>query len=387
MNLKNSGFNVSDERAKNSTGSNPLQYAELIITDSSTLRCNALDGIVDKAKGTLQFSSASHVIDIWGWGGLKHICFSGGEPTKHYLLPSFVDLAKSWRMERISVSTDGQASIDLYKSLIKRGVTDFNFNAFFNSNSIINGNSLWSTAVKNIKELAKLSHTTLEIVLTEENAPEIGNLIEFVHILGVSDIKISPRINFYAFESIPSKLFDGRLMLKYRVNSLKNGNAFGLRETDTNKCPLVMDEMTVAGNCHFPCGIYLRNGGNPIGQVKPHMRKDRIAWAISHNTHEDPICKNYCPDIYREFNNKWVKYSSDKVKLPKFTTLDFHLAVLNENESDLFALDNAIGFGRIEIDTENSVAVMFNSRNNEKQWKMIKNEPFFDYFLAKNSKT
>ena len=78
----------------------------------------------------------------------------------------------------------------------------------------------------------------------------------------------------------------------------------GIDKEDTNKCPLVLDDSIIAGNYHFPCVIYMREQGKPIGMINKGMRAERAAWFESHDTYKDKICKANCLDVCVEYNNK-----------------------------------------------------------------------------------
>ena len=71
--------------------------------------------------------------------------------------------------------------------------------------------------------------------------------------------------------------------------------------------------MAVALNYHFPCVIYMREQGNPIGKVSKNMRKERQEWFEKHNTFLDPICKNNCLDVCRDYNNKWGEFHPQQI--------------------------------------------------------------------------
>lgn len=63
------------------------------------------------------------------------------------------------------------------------------------------------------------------------------------------------------------------------------------------------DDSVVAGYQHFPCIIYLREGGEPIGKIGPNMRQERVDWMKKHDTLSDPICKANCLDVCRRYSN------------------------------------------------------------------------------------
>jgi hypothetical protein len=65
--------------------------------------------------------------------------------------------------------------------------------------------------------------------------------------------------------------------------------------------------MAVAGKYHFPCIIYMREQGNPIGKISNTMRLERLSWLQNTNTHLDPICKRNCIDACVDHNNYVMK--------------------------------------------------------------------------------
>lgn len=76
----------------------------------------------------------------------------------------------------------------------------------------------------------------------------------------------------------------------------------GLKKDDKTKCRLVLDDMAVAGSYHFPCIIYMREGGDPIGLVGEGMRHEREEWMNNHVPCDDKICSEMCLDVCVEFN-------------------------------------------------------------------------------------
>ena len=76
----------------------------------------------------------------------------------------------------------------------------------------------------------------------------------------------------------------------------------GIREQDQNHCWLMLDDMAVAGDYHFPCIIYLRKMGNPIRKVGPYMREERAEFIKNYKPWEDSICKEMCLDVCIDYN-------------------------------------------------------------------------------------
>jgi hypothetical protein len=58
------------------------------------------------------------------------------------------------------------------------------------------------------------------------------------------------------------------------------------------------------GGQHYPCIIYLREGGKPIGPCDGTEREARAQWYAQLDTHADPICSRNCLDVCISYNNK-----------------------------------------------------------------------------------
>jgi hypothetical protein len=133
--------------------------------------------------------------------------------------------------------------------------------------------------------------------------------VKFAHGLGVADIRIIPAAqsgNMIAgVEAIPQDILDAHPILKYRVENIRAGRPVrGIEPYDCHRCYMAIDDSVVSGYYHFPCVIYMREQGEPIGRIGPNMRAERIAWSKQHDTHTDPICQKNCLDVCVEHNNR-----------------------------------------------------------------------------------
>lgn len=317
MKLQDIGFySLSDERAINSSIYTDLIRCELILTDKCNFKCPYCRGSNKYTKGTLSFERAKHIVDIYGSHNLQNIRFSGGEVT---MLPYLEGLVKYTRrfdfMKRIAISTNGSADFELYERLFHAGVNDFSisFDACCTSTSKVmaGGIDIHEKVKSNIKRLSELTYVSVGVVVNEDNIREIVDIIELADSLNVSDIRIIPAAQFSnTFEKIKVNpdVLEKYKILKYRIENLQKGKTLrGLTESDSRHCYLGMDDMVIAGNYHFPCVIYMREGGAPIGTVdlKPmsEIRRDRLEWIKSNNPKKNMICSNNCLDVCRDFNN------------------------------------------------------------------------------------
>lgn len=304
-------YTLSNNRCRTVSWNSDMQRCELILTDRCNFKCTYCRGIKKEYRGDISFSQAKEVVDIWTSGNLHNIRFSGGEPT---LWPELLKIVKYTReskcIEHIALSTNGSASLKFYLELFKAGVNDFSIS--LDACCATTADMMAGTASKFnhistvIRELSKLTYVTVGVVLTEENLSELPDTIAYATELGVSDIRIIPSAQFNKI--YPFDVYTNYKLLNYRLKNLKNGNHLrGLKEADCNKCHIVKDDMAILYGKHFPCIIYMRERGNPIGSVYgkslKQIREERKEWFENTNTHENTICKNNCLDVCIAHNN------------------------------------------------------------------------------------
>ena len=316
MNLEKIGFyTLSDHRAGQSSQFSPLWRCELILTDKCNFKCPYCRGLRDDIKGTMELSKAMDVVKEWCSEGLKNVRFSGGEPTLYDGLGELVAYCKQNGVEHIAVSSNGSATKRAYDKLIELGVNDFSISLDSCCSSegdkmAGNINGAWSKVAETIKYLSSKTYTSVGCVITEDNIDSCLKTIEFADSMNVSDIRVIPSAQFNKLleflSQVPDRILNKYPILKYRVENVKNGrHVRGLTEKDSHRCHLVLDDMAIAGDYHFPCIIKMREGSDPIGKVSDgNMRSERYSWMLSHDCHKDPICSKNCLDVCIDYNNK-----------------------------------------------------------------------------------
>lgn len=315
MKLEDIGFyTLSDSRCFSATDETEMSRCELILTDACNFNCAYCRGQRKDLKKNLTLDEAKKIVDLWSVKGLKNIRFSGGEPTLWKDLVELVKYTKTKNVDRLAISTNGSAKIELYDSLIDAGVNDFSISLDGCCASLVDmmaGKSgVFDKVINSIKHVSKKVYTTVGIVVTEETVHQLKDVVIFASELGVHDIRIISAAQFNQMlnivDSIPDELYVKYPILKYRINNVFNNlNVRGIKENDSKKCYIAIDDSVVAGEYHFPCVIYMREQGNPIGKVSENMRQERIDWVKKHNTHEDQICKKNCLDCIVMYNNKF----------------------------------------------------------------------------------
>lgn len=317
MKLQDIGFyTLSDNRCLNATDETDLMRCELILTDACNFNCVYCRGQRKDLKKNLTYDEALNVVNIWIQNGLKNVRFSGGEPTLWKGLDHLVAHCRDNGVERIAISSNGSASLEVYDKLIESGVNDFSISldaccASF-GDLMAGKKGVWENVVKCIEHVSKKVYTTVGIVVTEESVHTLKDIIIFAANLGVHDIRIISAAQFNQIlnvaETIPEEIYSKYPILKYRINNIFNNvNVRGIQENNSHKCYIALDDMVVAGDYHFPCVIYMREQGNPIGNINGNVREDRKNWVKNFDTHSDPICKKNCLDCIILYNDKFEK--------------------------------------------------------------------------------
>ena len=322
MKLDDIGFyTLTDARAKNVAEcykdmALPYSRCEIIITKQCNFACPYCRGIECTE---MSLDTMKQTIDTLG--GVKNIRFSGGEPTMNPHLLDAVKYASEKGVERIAISTNGSRSFMEYQKLINAGVNDFSISldaCCSSTGDMMAGNKAgaWNRVVDNIRKLSSITYVTVGVVITEENLNDVKSIINFADMLGVSDIRVIPSAQYNKFldtlKLVSPRIYSSRPILKYRVGqAIAEKHVRGLTDNDVNRCPLVLDDIAIKGNDHYPCIIYMRENGAPIGKITDgadKIREDRIAWFQTHDTKCDGICNKNCLDVCVEYNNTCASY-------------------------------------------------------------------------------
>jgi len=316
MKLEQIGFyTLSDKRAATASQFSPLSRCEMLLTGRCNFHCPYCRSVGGPDK---PWEEAAAVVKLWASQGLYAIRFSGGEPLMYPKLNDLVALAKKEGIQKIAISTNGSFPLDRYRKLIDLGVNDFSISldaCCAEDGDFMAGGikGAFNRVVANIRDLSKLTYITVGIVLTTKNANTVGEIIKFADSLGVQDIRVIPAAQ--AGDKLKQIKIDEELLqkypiLRYRIKNLRNNRPVrGLRPWNSHKCGLVLDDMAVCEGEHFPCIIYLREGGKAIGKITDNdVRQDRALWYESHDTHQDPICSSNCLDVCVDYNNRFESF-------------------------------------------------------------------------------
>jgi len=305
-------YTLSSDRAAHAAVDSQLMRAELLLSSRCNFHCPYCRGV---GGPDIDLDRALALIGYWSAQHLYALRLSGGEPLMYRELPTLVRAAKEGGIEHIAISSNGSFPLRAYLTLLEAGVNDLSISldacCAADGEAMAGGvRGAWARVVANIRALSARTYLTVGVVLTDDNAAKINDIVAFAADLGVADVRIIPAAqsgNRLSGVVVDPAIVARLPILRYRLANLCAGRPVrGLSETDANRCGLVLDDMAVCGTLHYPCIIYLREGGAPIGEVGPDMRGARARWADAHDTYADPICARNCLDVCVAYNKAFA---------------------------------------------------------------------------------
>ena len=322
MRLEDIGFyTLSDARVLDliQNGINKdLHRCELILTDRCNLRCPYCRGLKQEYRGDLPMDTARLIVQTWLNHSLRNVRFSGGEPTLYRGLEELVRMCRTGGVEHIAISTNGTAELNQYQRLLDAGVNDVSVS--LDAGCCATGDCMtggitdsWQKARDTIEQLSKLTYVTVGMVFTEQNYPEAAEAVQYVDSLGPADIRIIPSAQYNKalqnLATLSTEILDRYPILQYRINNITNGrHVRGIQSNDSHRCHLALDDMAVVGDKHYPCIIYLREMGAPVGNFDSSVRERRHEWWSQHDTHRDSVCRQNCLDVCIDYNNRVERF-------------------------------------------------------------------------------
>jgi hypothetical protein len=155
------------------------------------------------------------------------------------------------------------------------------------------------------------------------NLDQIEKTVRFLIDLGPNDVKllvIAEEKNFVLKERSDETLTrlrghlqrfpeDQFVLLRTKIENLFNPIATGLGDAGTQKvmqnCFIPMTERTLDSRHYYPCSIYVRYYGQPIGDISDSFATQQqkvLEFVREHNCRQDPICREHCTNCCKVFN-------------------------------------------------------------------------------------
>jgi MoaA/NifB/PqqE/SkfB family radical SAM enzyme len=277
-------------------------YCEIAVTG----RCNFSCHYCNPFYGDIDFTKICNFIDKEK-GSLKHIQLTGGEPTEYGFLSELCRFIND-REIRLGISTNGSADYNFYRSL---NADRFSISLDDYDTAILIGRGYRHVnhVLENIRRLSEVGYVDVGVVVDKLNYDRIHKIITYILSLGVADIKLSVSTHDGVMPLIGKKEYSEYPILNYRVKRFRSGlNMRGIAPEENFKCELMRNDISILEDCHYPCLVYAREGGSPIGRIDGDVRGDRDKWYAQHDPKTDAICKEFCMDFKCEFNRARTAY-------------------------------------------------------------------------------
>jgi hypothetical protein len=187
----------------------------------------------------------------------------------------------------------------------------------------------WETAVRTIKAVAEARRNGAAVflivntVVTSENRVRLPEILAFVLALDPDDVKLITSVDqkeglgefpeaarvraalTAALAPYPAERFP---LLRRKLDTVFAADAIGLSMPEPSngfRCYVPLTERTVDGRFYYPCSVYLREGGAPLGRIDEPQELQRAktaAFVKRADCLRDSICTRYCLHCTRNYN-------------------------------------------------------------------------------------
>lgn len=264
---------------------------------------------------------------------LRHLHFTGGEASLVHGLEAMVRRAKAAGVERLSMTTNGTLSAARLLELVDAGLDELRVSIDAEEPTLgaaLTGRrDAWARAVATLKGLCEARRSgagfflIVNTVVGLANRERLVDLVSFFLGLGVDDLKLITDVDtkahlgaFPRAEEVKSGLDvvlarhppEAFPLLRRKVETVFAPHVIGLESVAASsdwRCFIPLTERTVDGAFYYPCSVYLREGGAPLGPLTDdpeQQRRTSARFVQSHDCLRDELCRRYCLHCTRGYN-------------------------------------------------------------------------------------
>ncbi len=323
-----------------------LHRVTVFVTYRCNLRCSYCKTIVRSPEELVARPQRARSYDLaqfqellasHGATPLEHLHFTGGEASLLRELPEMVAMAKAVGVRCVSLTTNGTQAPDVYTRLVHAGIDEIRVSLDDAHGGGCSGGTLqpstWGRGVATVKALGELRAAghpfflILNTVVERKNSHRLPQLVRSLLALNPDDMKLITSVDErgelssagdaaaivreleqvlagYATERFP--------LLRRKVHTVFSTDAIGLVDERPAAdgqwlCYIPLTERTVDGTYYYPCSVYLREGGQPIGRIdeaQAEQRRKTADFVARGDCLSDAICQRYCLHCTRQFNSQ-----------------------------------------------------------------------------------
>ncbi|BDG02847.1 radical SAM protein [Anaeromyxobacter oryzae] len=316
----------------------PLHRFTVFVTPRCNLACTYCKGAAAPGRGRAadhDLASFARLLATHDGTEIRHVHFTGGEASLLADLPAMIRLAKARGVRYTSVTTNGTRPPRCYLDLVAAGIDEIRVSlgaADPHSGDITAGRpGAWSAAIRTLAALGAARRDgagvflVVNMVVHRGNRHRLQDTVRFLLGLAPDDLKllceVDARGDLGAFREADEVRADleqllrahpaGALpLLRLKVRTVFRPDALGLEAVRRPaarpwRCWIPLTERTADATSYYPCSIYLREGGAPLGPLSdaPEVQRARSAGFVRDaDCLSDPICRRYCLNCTRTFN-------------------------------------------------------------------------------------
>jgi MoaA/NifB/PqqE/SkfB family radical SAM enzyme len=336
----------------------PLDRITVFVTARCNLACAyckaaARGGAARKpgpgAPDTFDLRAFERLLDAHAGTPIRHLHFTGGEASLVRALPAMVRAARARGVQRTSLTSNGTLPPERYLALADAGLDELRVS--LDAADRARGDAIrpaarpstgsrraaampstgaWEAAVETLDTLAHARRTGVRLflivntVVTRANRRDLPATLRFFLRFGPDDLKLitevdgrddlgdfpeAPRVRA-ELEALLAELPAGSFpLLRRKLRTVFAPTAIGLdalqRPGRPWRCFIPLTERTVDTGAYYPCSIYVREGGAPLGRLTdpPELQRARtVSFVREADCLADPICRRYCLHCTRTFN-------------------------------------------------------------------------------------
>jgi len=326
-------------------GATPLHRVTVFLTYRCNLACpyckTIARGAADLAAAPWKrrahdLASFTRLLDGWAGTPLRHLHFTGGEPTLCGDLPAMLRLARRRGVTHLSVTTNGALPAGRVLALLDAGLDELRLSIDADdaeAGAASTGRAeAWPAALATLSALAAARRAgarcflVLNTVVTRANRERLPALVRFLLGFAPDDLKLITDVDdrlelgrFPAARRVRAELealLAGHApaalpLLRRKLETVFATDAIGLEGPapaggNPWRCLIPLTERTVDAAGYYPCSVYLREGGRALGPLEdpaPVQRAASARFVRDSDCRADPICRRFCLACTRRFND------------------------------------------------------------------------------------
>ena len=276
------------------------------------------------------------LLDTYAPTPIRHIHFTGGEATLNPDLAAMVN-ESARRGITSSLTTNGLAPFSLYERLMNEGLCEIRISCDGTDSQSkrtvpdYRDQTFQETVIERIRALVRLKERRkqpfsiiVNSCVSYDNRIAMAEQVAALMALNPDDIKLipisyeSPSLGNFQERHAVVRAIETRLtrlpperfpLLRSKLATVFAPDTWGFRDWTgahlMRHCYLPLTERTITSKGYYPCPVYVREGGPPLGPLtdgREVQHQTIAAFAQGESCREDPICLDNCVNCLKRFN-------------------------------------------------------------------------------------